>query len=126
MRRRPSICQRQQSRRTSKSCGAASAHCLARSSPWRKEFKRSRQRTTVCERKSRPLKLGCSQRPREAMALPATIVAEVRQRAKSACEYCGVSEADSGGQLTIDHYQPTAHGGSDDLSNLLYCCYRCN
>jgi HNH endonuclease len=28
--------------------------------------------------------------------------------------------------LTVDHFQPSSHGGSDSLDNLLYCCYRCN
>jgi hypothetical protein len=50
----------------------------------------------------------------------------VRQRANFACEYCGVSETDSGSELTIDHFQPRTKGGSDDLDNLLYCCPRCN
>ena len=50
----------------------------------------------------------------------------VRERARFACEYCGVSEIDSGGELTIDHYQPLSKGGTDDNSNLIYCCYRCN
>ena len=50
----------------------------------------------------------------------------VRQRAGLACQYCGVSETDVGGELTIDHFQPTTKGGSDDLENLLYCCARCN
>lgn len=31
-----------------------------------------------------------------------------------------------GGELTIDHFHPRAHGGSDELDNLLYCCNRCN
>lgn len=31
-----------------------------------------------------------------------------------------------GGELTVDHFQPQSRGGADDLSNLLYCCYRCN
>jgi hypothetical protein len=60
------------------------------------------------------------------MTLPAEIVEQVRRRANFACEYCGVTEVDAGGELTIDHYHPRALGGSDDLSNLLYCCYRCN
>jgi hypothetical protein len=60
------------------------------------------------------------------MALPADVVAQVRQRAHSACEYCSASEVDTAGELTVDHYQPRARGGTDDLSNLLYCCYRCN
>ena len=50
----------------------------------------------------------------------------VRQRANFACEYCGVSEVDSGGMLTIDHFQPKSKGGTDALSNLVYCCNRCN
>ena len=48
----------------------------------------------------------------------------VRLRANFACEYCGVTETDTGGLLTVDHYQPRAHGGSDDLGNLVYCCHR--
>lgn len=50
----------------------------------------------------------------------------VRKRANFACEYCTVSEADSGGELTIDHFHPQTRAGSDDIANLLYCCQRCN
>jgi hypothetical protein len=50
----------------------------------------------------------------------------VRTRANFACEYCTVSETDTGGELTIDHFQPKAKGGSDEAENLLYCCVRCN
>jgi hypothetical protein len=50
----------------------------------------------------------------------------VRLRAGCACEYCGVSETDSGGPLTVDHHHPQSQDGSDDLDNLLYCCWRCN
>lgn len=50
----------------------------------------------------------------------------VRQRANFRCEYCGVSEQDTGGELTIDHFQPQVSTGTDDLDNLLYCCQRCN
>jgi hypothetical protein len=50
----------------------------------------------------------------------------VRQRANYACEYCGVTETDAGGELTVDHFQAKASGGTDDLGNLLYCCVRCN
>lgn len=42
------------------------------------------------------------------------------------CAYCGVHEADGGGELTVDHYCPRAAGGTDDLSNLVYACHRCN
>jgi hypothetical protein len=51
---------------------------------------------------------------------------QVRRRANFACEFCGVSETDVGGQLTVDHFQPRSQGGTDSFDNLLYCCARCN
>lgn len=60
------------------------------------------------------------------MTVAASVWEEVRQRAGRACEFCGVSETDTGGQLTADHFQPKTKGGADDLANLLYCCFRCN
>ena len=51
---------------------------------------------------------------------------QVRERAHYACEYCGVTETDSAGQLTIDHFHPQSLGGSDTLDNLIYCCNHCN
>jgi hypothetical protein len=60
------------------------------------------------------------------MTISVQSLAELRRRAGYACEYCGVQETDTGGELTVDHFQPQAHGGTDDLSNLLYCCHRCN
>lgn len=50
----------------------------------------------------------------------------IRQRYNYACGYCAVTEVSSGGLLTVDHYQPLASGGSDDLENLVYACMRCN
>jgi hypothetical protein len=50
----------------------------------------------------------------------------VRRRADYTCEYCGIREADVGGQLTIDHFQPRSKGGVDDEENLIYCCIWCN
>jgi HNH endonuclease len=50
----------------------------------------------------------------------------LRRCASFACEFCGVSETDAGGLLTVDHFQPKAKGGPDDPDNLLYCCARCN
>jgi hypothetical protein len=38
------------------------------------------------------------------MTLPCDLVEQVRQRAGFVCEYCGVTEVDVGGQLTIDHF----------------------
>lgn len=60
------------------------------------------------------------------MTLPADIRLAIRQRANFACEYCGVAEIDVGGELTIDHFHPRSQGGPDDITNLVYCCHRCN
>jgi len=42
------------------------------------------------------------------------------------CGYCGVSEAESGGELDVDHFRPLLHGGADELENLVYACVTCN
>jgi hypothetical protein len=51
---------------------------------------------------------------------------EVRQRYDYCCGYCGVSETDTGGELTVDHYHPVSRGGEDSDDNLVYACMRCN
>jgi hypothetical protein len=43
---------------------------------------------------------------------------QVRQRAQCACEFCGITEIDAGGMLTIDRFQPRTEEGSDALTNL--------
>jgi hypothetical protein len=60
------------------------------------------------------------------MSISAEVRDQVRQRAQLACEYCGVAESDTGGLLTVDHFQPQARGGTDEIDNLLYCCHACN
>ena len=60
------------------------------------------------------------------MTRAAELWEQARRRANFACEYCGVTETDVGGLLTVDHFQPQARGGADALGNLLYCCHRCN
>ena len=60
------------------------------------------------------------------MSLSAEKREQVRQRAGLACEYCGVTETNTAGLLTIDHFHPQSRGGSDDLGNLVYCCHACN
>lgn len=60
------------------------------------------------------------------MNLRAVVRRAVRQRAGFACEFCRVTEDAAGGEMVIDHYQPRAHGGSNDRENLIYCCFRCN
>ena len=42
------------------------------------------------------------------------------------CGYRGVSEVDSGAELTVDHFQPCSQGGTDVAGNLVYCCHTCN
>jgi HNH endonuclease len=54
------------------------------------------------------------------MSLTALIREQVRQCAQCACEFCGVTEIDVGGMLTIDHFQPRSKAGSDALENLIY------
>ena len=51
---------------------------------------------------------------------------QVRERFNFCCGYCGVSEVATGGELTIDHFVPLSRGGTDDLENLVYACFRCN
>jgi HNH endonuclease len=60
------------------------------------------------------------------MSLTASIREQVRQRAQCACEFCGITEIDAGGMLTIDHFQPRTKAGSDALVNLIYACIACN
>lgn len=60
------------------------------------------------------------------MAISNAARKQVRHRANHACEFCGVTETDVGGELTVDHYRPRSSDGSDDLDNLIYCCSRCN
>ncbi len=50
----------------------------------------------------------------------------VRRHYDYRCGYCGVSETDTGGELTVDHFRPVAAGGGDDEENLVYACHRCN
>jgi hypothetical protein len=55
-----------------------------------------------------------------------SVRAKISERAGFACEYCGISETDSGGELTVDHFQPQSKSGGDEEENLVYCCFRCN
>ena len=50
----------------------------------------------------------------------------IRQYYQYRCGYCGVSEVDAGGELTVDHFQPVSAGGGDSDDNLVYACVRCN
>jgi hypothetical protein len=52
--------------------------------------------------------------------------AQIRQRYRHACGYCGITEDSAGGELTINHYRPRSAGGGDDLDNLVYAYVKCN
>jgi HNH endonuclease len=58
--------------------------------------------------------------------MPHPLHQQVRQAFVYRCGYCGVDEAKVGAELTVDHYQPTASGGTDQIDNLVYACHRCN
>ena len=60
------------------------------------------------------------------MSISKTLRQKIRKKANYACEYCGISETDTGGELTIDHFQPISADGNDNEENLVYCCFRCN
>lgn len=60
------------------------------------------------------------------MSISQSLHRKIREKAGFACEYCGTSETDTGGELTIDHYQPISKDGIDEEENLVYCCFRCN
>ncbi|NEO76721.1 HNH endonuclease [Moorena sp. SIO4G3] len=49
----------------------------------------------------------------------------VSHRAKSLCEYCLISEQDSGG-CQFDHIISVKHGGETSAENLAYACLYCN
>ncbi|MBI1831540.1 MAG: HNH endonuclease [Planctomycetes bacterium] len=50
----------------------------------------------------------------------------VRARYAGRCGYCGVTEGEAGGELTVDHFRPESGGGDDSDDNLVYSCFRCN
>ena len=49
----------------------------------------------------------------------------VSKRAKYLCEYCLISDEDSGG-CQIDHIISIKHGGTTTAENLAYACLYCN
>jgi hypothetical protein len=50
----------------------------------------------------------------------------LRRRFSFRCGYCGVTEESVGAELTVDHFQPRAHGGKDEPANRVYSCFTCN
>jgi hypothetical protein len=47
------------------------------------------------------------------MSIAEAVSLQVRQRAQFVCEFCGVSEIDTGGKLTLNHFRPQTKGGTD-------------
>ena len=58
--------------------------------------------------------------------IPAGLRAEVRQRARGRCEYCGVQEEDVWAPHEPDHIIAEQHGGRTAAENLAYACFHCN
>jgi len=50
----------------------------------------------------------------------------VRSRAEERCEYCHLPQAGHEERFSIDHVRPVKHGRDDSVSNLAFCCLRCN
>jgi len=50
----------------------------------------------------------------------------VKERAKGACEYCGVSDDVTLAPHGPDHIIGEQRGGATELENLVYACFRCN
>ena len=49
---------------------------------------------------------------------------EVFRRDKFVCQYCGACGPNV--ELEVDHKIPVSRGGTDDMSNLVTSCVRCN
>lgn len=50
----------------------------------------------------------------------------IRRLYRQTCGYCGVTESAVGSEMTVDHFMPRVAGGSDELDNLVYACWKCN
>ncbi|GAB4468600.1 MAG: hypothetical protein OHK0029_41060 [Armatimonadaceae bacterium] len=55
-----------------------------------------------------------------------TVRQQVADRANHRCEYCQISSAVSTSAFEIEHIEPMAQDGDDDLSNMAWSCRRCN
>lgn len=57
-------------------------------------------------------------------AIPKSIRFEVFKRDQFKCQYCGSSAPDV--LLHVDHINPVANGGTNDIINLITACFACN
>ena len=60
------------------------------------------------------------------MAVPASLRRRVAMRARSRCEYCGLSELGQAATFHVDHVVPLAAGGATLLENLALACVHCS
>ena len=60
----------------------------------------------------------------ERKSLSKKIRFEVFKRDSFSCQYCGNKAPDV--LLEVDHIQPVAQGGTNDLLNLITSCFDCN
>jgi HNH endonuclease len=51
---------------------------------------------------------------------------QVRERARTLCEYCHTAEQWQYVPFTVDHIVPLAQGGTTILENLALACFHCN
>jgi hypothetical protein len=59
-------------------------------------------------------------------AIPIHLQRVVVERAKSHCEYCGLSQKGQEAQFHIDHVVPVVHGGETVVDNLALACVSCS
>ncbi|BDA66070.1 HNH endonuclease [Calothrix sp. PCC 7716] len=58
------------------------------------------------------------------IVIPQIVRKYVHERDNYQCQSCGQSQQEA--KLTIDHINPLARGGSNDISNLQTLCCICN
>jgi len=58
--------------------------------------------------------------------IPATLIKEVRGRARAACEYCLLPQNSQEATFHIDHIVPRLAGGKTESANLALACVTCS
>jgi len=90
--------------------------------------RQQRQAAIVAAEKGTTMSTTTTKRPRRNQGSkwcrPSTRLA-IYLRDGLACAYCGHSVED-GASLTLDHLRPYDLGGSNETTNLVTCCHRCN
>lgn len=77
-------------------------------------------------RRARHIAIVANQRAAKLGHPPVDIyVVERMLREATHCEYCGCAETE-GNPFALEHRQPLARGGTQELSNLTVACQRCN